>query len=321
MAKIVISYRRNDTKWITGRIFENLERHFGDGNVFMDIDNIPVGLDYRDHIRSVLENCDVLGAVGGPNWQKASGAGETTLDDETDWVRLEISTALARKVPVVPLLIDGTKMPKANLLPEDLRAFAFRQAANFDTEDFRNQMRRLTNKLDEVISLADKAKFQSTAVRLVKPLAASGASDTPSDVAAPAKLPEQRLDKSAAEQKPVEHNGATTENTSLAEVPASQSSQDIISKHQDKKDQLPASAALFVSEQLTSPNVSVKEVRHFFDRTWKFGGVQFGLVHIWSIGLVLLLFAPLTVPYDYSRTDNTAFMVLGESGLVWLCAG
>jgi TIR domain len=156
MAKIVLSYRRNDTKWITGRIFENLERHFGEGAVFMDIDNVPLAADYRHHIRQVLAECDILIAVVGPKWQETDAAGNAWTLDRVDWVRLEISTALERGIPLVPLLIDGTKMPGPGELPDDLRDFAFRQAARFDTEDFKNQMQRLTRSLDKIFERADR---------------------------------------------------------------------------------------------------------------------------------------------------------------------
>jgi TIR domain len=152
MAKIAVSYRRSDTKWITGRIVEHLENHFGAGNVFMDIDNIPLGVDFRDHIREVLVQCDVLIVLVGPKWQEIDRSGNRWTVEGFDWVRFEIRTALERKIPVVPLLIDGTKMPKVSELPDDLRDFAFRQAATFDTEDFKHQIQRLIKSLDRLIA-------------------------------------------------------------------------------------------------------------------------------------------------------------------------
>jgi hypothetical protein len=152
MAKIVVSYRRSDSKWITGRIFEHLETRFGRGNVFMDIDNVPLGRDYRNDIRKALAECDVLIAVVGPKWKEELDKFRDSHSDENpDWVRLEIGTALERQIPVSPVLIDGTKMPSASELPDDLREFAFRQAARFDTEDFKNYIQRLTAWLEKVV--------------------------------------------------------------------------------------------------------------------------------------------------------------------------
>jgi TIR domain len=158
MAKVFLSYRRNDTKWIAGRLFDHLAAHFGAGNVFMDVDNIPVGLDFRDHLQRVLTQCDILLAVVGPNWLTTNNAIPSTIDDEADWVRIEVGAALERQKPVVPLLIDGAKMPKAKSLPDDLRAFAFRQALSFDTEDFGNQIKRLTRSLDRLVAVTSEVK-------------------------------------------------------------------------------------------------------------------------------------------------------------------
>jgi len=148
MATIVISYRRDDSKWIAGRIFDRLEGHYGKGSVFMDIDSIPLGLDFREHLRETLARCDVLLAVVGPNWLGRTAAGER-IADETDWVRIEIEAALAKNIPVIPVLIDNSRMPKPDELPEGLRNFAFRQAAGVDTDHFRPHMDRLISSIDQ----------------------------------------------------------------------------------------------------------------------------------------------------------------------------
>jgi TIR domain len=152
MPTIVISYRRDDSKWITGRIFDRLEDYYGKGNVFMDIDTIPVGLDFREHLQQALDQCDILLAVVGPRWLGTDEHGRHATSDERDWVRLEIETALAKNIPVIPVLIDRQRMPKASELPESLRAFAFRQAAEVDTGlDFRFHMDRLMRSMDKYL--------------------------------------------------------------------------------------------------------------------------------------------------------------------------
>jgi hypothetical protein len=151
MATIVISYRRDDSKWMAGRIFDRLDSHYGKGNVFMDIDSIPFGLDFRDHIRETLKHCDVLLAVIGPNWLGEDKGGGRLLED-TDWVKIEIEAALAKKIPVIPVLIDGSRMPKPSDLPETLRDLAFRQAADVDTAHFRSNMDRVIFDIDQHLS-------------------------------------------------------------------------------------------------------------------------------------------------------------------------
>ena len=68
MPRITISYRRDDTLDITGRIFDRLERHCGREAVFRDIDSIPPGADFRRHIDRVLDESDIILAIVGPRW-------------------------------------------------------------------------------------------------------------------------------------------------------------------------------------------------------------------------------------------------------------
>src|SRR5262245_11370180 len=118
MAKIILSYRRNDSKWLARHIFEYLGRHFGKNNVFIDVDNVPIGTDYRVHIQNVLRECEVMIVVIGPNWvEELRRYSRVRANDNPDWVRLEISTALRRNIHMVPLLVDGTKMPSVAELP------------------------------------------------------------------------------------------------------------------------------------------------------------------------------------------------------------
>ena len=148
MTKIFVSYRRDDTKHLTHRVSEQLQLRFGADNVFLDVDNIPLGSDFRNQIRQKLASSDVFVAVIGHRWlEKGSG----DIHNEADWVRLEIEIALERKIPVIPLLIDGTEMPIATQLPEALSEFAYKQAFNFNSEDFKNQMPRFVSLLDRLI--------------------------------------------------------------------------------------------------------------------------------------------------------------------------
>ncbi len=151
MPKIVLSYRRNDTRLVTDRIYEHLEARYGPGNVFMDTGGIPIGADFRKHIRQSLDNCDILIAVIGPNWLQTDSSGKSRLQEKSDWVRLEIGTALQRDIPVIPLLIDDARLPKGEDLPEDLQGLEFKYAARFDSGDFKNQIRKLIAGLDELI--------------------------------------------------------------------------------------------------------------------------------------------------------------------------
>jgi hypothetical protein len=168
MATIVISYRREDSKWIADRIFDRLEGHYGRGNVFMDIDSIPFGLDFRDHIRETLDRCDVMVALIGPNWIGRDSAGDHILR-ETDWVRIEIEAALNKKIPLIPLLIDGSQMPKPEELPGAVKDIVFRQSAAIDRDNFRAQMEKVIASIDRHLSKPQRLPQTPRPIASAKP--------------------------------------------------------------------------------------------------------------------------------------------------------
>jgi hypothetical protein len=50
----------------------------------------------------------------GPNWLRATDAsGKRRLDDEEDFVRMEIVAALERKIRVIPVIFGRAQMPAA----------------------------------------------------------------------------------------------------------------------------------------------------------------------------------------------------------------
>jgi hypothetical protein len=133
---IFVSYRREDTRGgIIGRLCDRLEARFGKGSVFVDIEAIPAGFDFRSHIEKVMQDCDVVLAVIGPGWAGTNSSGSPRIFQQDDWVRTEIETALKRGIPVIPVLVDRSPMPKAEDLPAGLRPFAYLQKASLDSED------------------------------------------------------------------------------------------------------------------------------------------------------------------------------------------
>ena len=95
MSKILISYRREDSADVTGRIDDRLVQQFGRQAVFVDVDSIPFGLDFRKHLDEQVAKCDVFLAVIGPDWMGPKDSqGKTRLEDPRDFVRIEIESAL-----------------------------------------------------------------------------------------------------------------------------------------------------------------------------------------------------------------------------------
>jgi hypothetical protein len=127
MRAIFISYRREDAEGQAGRLFDDLIGHFGEDTVFMDVAGIEPGRDFRRVIDEHVASCGVLLAIIGKSWIDAKDeAGQRRLDDPMDFVRLETASALKRDIPVVPVLVHGARMPRADQLPTDLAELAFR---------------------------------------------------------------------------------------------------------------------------------------------------------------------------------------------------
>ncbi|MGE3230473.1 MAG: toll/interleukin-1 receptor domain-containing protein [Hyphomicrobium sp.] len=134
---IFISYRRDDSRHAAGRLYQHLVQRFPRDALFMDIDSIEPGLDFANVLQKTVADCDAIIAVIGPGWTYARDeAGARRLDNPDDFVRLEIEAALRRDVRVVPVLVDGASLPRAEELPETMRSLVRRNAVRLTHEKF-----------------------------------------------------------------------------------------------------------------------------------------------------------------------------------------
>jgi tetratricopeptide (TPR) repeat protein len=148
--KTFINYRREDSIATAGRLRDHLARTFGSDNLFMDVDNIPLGVDFVKYLISQVEACDVFLALIGPNWLNAKDKnGGRRIENADDFVAIEIAAALERNILVIPVLIDGTRMPTEGELPEALRPLARRQAFELRHAQFGRDAQALIEKLNE----------------------------------------------------------------------------------------------------------------------------------------------------------------------------
>jgi formylglycine-generating enzyme required for sulfatase activity len=147
-AKVFISYRRDDSAGQAGRVHDRLAQEFGRDLLFMDVDTIPLGADFIKVLREEVARCDVLLAIIGQNWLNVRDEeGNRRLDNENDFVRNEIATALQRDIPVIPILLDGAKIPKLEQLPKDLEALTARNGLDVRHASFHIDMDRLVGSL------------------------------------------------------------------------------------------------------------------------------------------------------------------------------
>jgi tetratricopeptide (TPR) repeat protein len=151
--RIFISYRRDDAAGDAGRLADHLQRHFGRDQVFLDIDTIDPGRDFVQVLHASLQETAAVLVVIGPRWTTASdAAGARRLDNTKDFVRLEVEAALGRTIPVVPVLVQGAAMPRAEELPAALASLATRQAVVLDHAEFHDDTERLCDRLEQMIA-------------------------------------------------------------------------------------------------------------------------------------------------------------------------
>jgi TIR domain len=146
---IFISYRRDDAIETVGRIYDHLKQGFDERRLFLDVDRQEGGVDLRESIRAALNQSDVVLAVIGPRWLSVSNPeGQRRLDDPGDWVRIEIESALASEVRLIPVLVQGARMPREEEMPAALRELAYRTAISVRPDpDFRRDIAQLVSDL------------------------------------------------------------------------------------------------------------------------------------------------------------------------------
>ena len=172
MGTVFISYRRADSIKDARAVYERLRRELGDDRVFVDLEGIEPGEDFVTVIERHLEGCDALVVLIGRLWFGAADEnGHTRIHDESDFVRIEISTALRRGIRVFPVLLDGAMPPSSDQLPEELRPMVRRQALSLDYARFDQDIAKLGRALKTALeqrrttSLADSPPYALGRVR------------------------------------------------------------------------------------------------------------------------------------------------------------
>jgi hypothetical protein len=190
--RIFISYRRDDSRGYAGRLQGDLSRRYSEEHVFRDVE-IPPGADFGEYITSLVDKCNVVLAIIGPSWLDARDReGERRIDNPDDWVRLEIERALARDgVEVIPVLVDGARLPPREELPESLLALRRRNAFELSDRRWDYDVAQLGQHLDGVL--------RGTSALHVRP-AEMSTTPTATPVAAPTSAPAP-----APEPEPADH--------------------------------------------------------------------------------------------------------------------
>jgi hypothetical protein len=190
--RIFISYRRDDSRGYAGRLQGDLSRRYSDEHVFRDVE-IPPGADFGEYITGLVDKCNIVLAIIGPGWLDARDReGERRIDKPDDWVRLEIERALARDgVEVIPVLVDGARLPPREELPESLLALRRRNAFELSDRRWDYDVDQLGQHLDQLLRGTSAlhvrpADLPTTTATPTAPVAAAATQPEPTAAAEPA---------------------------------------------------------------------------------------------------------------------------------------
>ena len=147
--KIFISYRRDDSAGYAGHLCADLRKHFGEGNVFIDVD-MERGKDFVEIIQNEISSSSVFIAVIGRFWV-ANVDNTRNLENPNDYVRLEVGIALKQNIQVIPVLVHGASMPEANLLPADLLKVTRLNAIQLSDTRWRYDVDQLITVLEKAV--------------------------------------------------------------------------------------------------------------------------------------------------------------------------
>src|SRR5262245_2003077 len=174
MSKVFISYRRDDSSGYAHAIYRELLQHFSKDRLFMDVDTVKPGVDFVRVIEEAVGECDVLVALIGKRWVGGEPGNTSRLENEKDYVRLEVSTALARDIHVIPVLVDGMTMPSEDILPVPLRPLTRRNALDITNTRFNFDVERVVTAVRKILDATEgRAKAVPSPWRRYGPVAAA----------------------------------------------------------------------------------------------------------------------------------------------------
>jgi hypothetical protein len=150
---VFVNYRTDDTWTVANWLHKELSQRFGADKVFMAKESIEGGVEYPERMMDALRDSAVVVALVGKSWLASTDEhGGRRLDNPADWVRVELETALARGIEILPVAVDGGLIPDTTVLPASLERFALRQALPLSTDDFDEGFARVAARIEELLT-------------------------------------------------------------------------------------------------------------------------------------------------------------------------
>jgi formylglycine-generating enzyme required for sulfatase activity len=149
MSTVFISYRRENTAGEARALFNDLTERLGENSVFMDVDSIALGRDFRSALQQTTASCDLMLVLIGRNWADAKDeGGRVRLENPADYVRLEVEAGLKRDIVVTPVLVQGAHMPAPEDLPAEIRNLAYRNAFELSHNRWESDVQEMVRRLE-----------------------------------------------------------------------------------------------------------------------------------------------------------------------------
>ena len=149
MSTVFISYRRENAAGEARALFNDLVERLGEDSVFMDVDSIALGRDFRSALQETTASCDPMLVLIGRNWAAAKDeGGRVRLENPDDYVRLEVEAGLKRNIVVTPVLVQGAHMPAPDDLPAEIRNFAYRNAFELSHNRWESDVQEMVRRLE-----------------------------------------------------------------------------------------------------------------------------------------------------------------------------
>jgi formylglycine-generating enzyme required for sulfatase activity len=192
MSTVFISYRRENTAGEARALFNDLVARLGENSVFMDVDSIALGRDFRTVLQETTASCDLMLVLIGRNWTDAKDeGGRARLENPADYVRLEIESALKRDIAVTPVLVQGAHMPTPEDLPAEIKNLAYRNGFELSHNRWESDVGEMVRRLG-LDGPAGGHQVKPIALER-SALAASGSRDISTAPAIPQTEPQQGL--------------------------------------------------------------------------------------------------------------------------------
>src|SRR5271163_3500830 len=166
MSTVFISYRRENTAGEARALFNDLTARVGEDPVFMDVDSIALGRDFRSVLQETTASCDLMLVMIGRNWADfKDDRGRIRLENPGDYVRLEIETALKRNIAVTPVLVQGARMPAPEELPTEIRDLAYRNGFELSHNRWESDVQEMLRRLRVEVTGEDRQDHRPPASR------------------------------------------------------------------------------------------------------------------------------------------------------------